>query len=139
MTATRSIVSVLAILALVAIATAPALAANPEEFAEAQARADKYLSDMSPGIMKYRYGSLLSKVIEIAPAVAECRAIAKPPAGFSFTAILSFRDGRFDRVLNDSDAPFAQCVTEALGKIDWPSPPVLDFAHELSFSTPESQ
>ena len=135
----RSSALALVTLALGTIAPAGAWASDPGAFAEAQTRADRYLDAVDPVILRYQLSGLLPKITALAPAISECKSTTHPPPGFKLKAILSFQDGRFDRALSDNDTPFAVCMIDALARVDWPTPPAPDFAHELSFTVTASR
>ena len=49
----------------------------------------------------------------------------------AFTLVVSYRDGRFDKVETDNTDPAAACFQEKLSQLSYPAPPVPDFAEEI--------
>jgi hypothetical protein len=51
----------------------------------------------------------------------------------TFSVIVSFEKGAFDRVDSDSDDAVATCVADVFAGYRWPRPPYDDFAEKFNF------
>jgi hypothetical protein len=100
-------------------------------FAEARLRAERYETDRVS--QTYR-NEVLDPLLtpKTRPLFSRCYP-ASVGRRMTFTLIVSFKDGKFDRVERDSQDPVARCMAEAFEDIRWPKPPHDDFAEEFHF------
>ncbi len=100
-------------------------------FAEARTRAERYETDLAS--QTYR-----TEVLDplLTPKTRALFSRCYPDSvgrRLAFTLIVSFEDGKFDRVDRDSEDPVARCMSAAFEEIRWPRPPHDDFAEEFHF------
>ena len=100
-------------------------------FAEARLRAERYEADLAS--QTYRDEVLDPLLTPKTRALFSRCYPATVGRRMTFTLIVSFKDGRLDRVERDSEDPVARCMAEAFEDIRWPKPPHDDFAEEFHF------
>ncbi|HYE45961.1 MAG TPA: hypothetical protein VEA44_09350 [Caulobacter sp.] len=99
-------------------------------FTEALARADRYKDDhksaewrtqkMDP-FLKPKTTALFDRCYS--------RGVRRP---MTFTLVVAFKDGKFDRVDRDSEDQVAVCMAETFAEYRWPTPPHPDFAEKFN-------
>jgi hypothetical protein len=124
---------VLLILAAATAIAAPPPAATGLAYAEAYERAERYEREDN-GAMLYRTRVLYPWLSPNLPRIFDaCLPSPKPADLPLFTLVLSFRDGKFDALLSDSEHPVAQCIVRQMTPMLWPAPPFDDFAEQMHF------
>ncbi|MDP1737173.1 MAG: hypothetical protein Q8L23_07015 [Caulobacter sp.] len=103
-------------------------------YAEAFARAQRY-EETDNGAMLYRARVLYPWLGPNIPRILDACLPTPRPADLParFTLVLSFKKGRFEALLSDSDHPVAQCLVKQMTPMLWPAPPFDDFAEEMRF------
>jgi hypothetical protein len=115
----------LILVAALSMALAPAPTAG---FDEALARAKRYEKQFNDFRMDRFYAVVGQAMANLGQA---CIGDEPIKAERDFIIVVSYRDGRFDKVETDNADPAAACYQAALAKLDYPAPPVADFAEEL--------
>jgi hypothetical protein len=72
-------------------------------------------------------------LVAATPGLAVWRCCRRPADLPLFTLELSFGDGEFDALLNDSEHPVARCIVRQMTPMLWPAPPFDDFAEQMHF------
>ena len=97
-------------------------------FGEALARAERYEADAKAEAWRAaKLDPFLDGRME--PLFAKCEAGMTAPV--SFTLVISFKAGRFDRIESNDDGPVARCMADAFERFPYPAPPYDDFAEEV--------
>jgi hypothetical protein len=99
------------------------------EYTEALARATKYATDAKAQF--WRTDTLNPFLTPRTKALFGRCYPASVRRPVNFTLVLSFEDGKFDRVVSDSDDAVAECMIDAFAEYRWPQAPYADFAEVI--------
>ncbi|RYF93835.1 MAG: hypothetical protein EON95_07480 [Caulobacteraceae bacterium] len=99
-------------------------------FGEALSRADRYKDD--PKAQQWRQTKMDPFVKPKTTALFDrcySSALRRP---MNFSLVVSFKDGKFDRVDRDSEDQVAVCMADVFAEYRWPTPPHPDFAEKFN-------
>jgi hypothetical protein len=115
-------------------ALALAVTVGGTDFTESFARAKHYAQD--PKARAFLDKAFLPPVgAELGRLTGVCTDRLKLKANVEITVVISYRDGKPDRVLLDKEAPFARCIADGLAAFAYPDgPPYPDLAEDLELS-----
>jgi hypothetical protein len=110
-------------------ASALAITLGGPEYQEALARVK--LHEHDDAARAFTAQRLLPAVSSHQTLISLCRRLDSRDE-ISFSVIVSYRDGKPDRLYLDQDTPFGRCMAEGLADTDYPlSPPYPDFAGDV--------
>jgi hypothetical protein len=102
------------------------------DYDEAFARAKHYENDAK--VRLFVDGTFAPKINpQLAKALGDCRkTLHLKPGVYEFTVVISYRDGKPNRILLDKDTPVGRCAAEGLAAAAYPdNPPYADLAEDL--------
>ncbi|MBI1406687.1 MAG: hypothetical protein GC145_11235 [Caulobacter sp.] len=100
-------------------------------YTEALARADRYKDD--PTAQVWRDDKMDPFLKPKTTALLDRCYSGEHRRRMSFSLIVSFEKGRFDRVDSNDDSAVAACIADVFSEYRWPSPPYDDFAEKFNF------
>jgi hypothetical protein len=99
-------------------------------YGEALSRADRYKDD--PKAMEWRQ-TRMDPFLKPKTTALFDRCYSSPlRRPMSFSLVVSFKDGKLDRVDRSSEDQVAVCMADAFAEYRWPSPPHPDFAEKFN-------
>lgn len=100
-------------------------------YTEALARADHYRDDPAAQAWRDEKMDPFLKP-KMAALFSRCYS-GEHRRRMSFSLVVSFEKGAFDRVDSDSEDGVAACMADAFSEYRWPAPPYPDFAEKFNF------
>jgi hypothetical protein len=116
-------------------ALALGLTVGGSDFQEAFKRAKHYADD--PKVRLYMDTTFLPKINQqLGNVVAACaKKLDLKGDKYEFTVVISYRDGKPDRILLDQETPVGRCAAEGLTAAEYPdNPPYPDLAEDLEIT-----
>lgn len=99
-------------------------------YGEALARADKYKDD--PKAAEWRAQKMDPFLKPKTTALFDRCYSSALRRRMTFSLVVSFKDGKFDRVDRDSEDQVAVCMADVFAEYRWPTPPHPDFAEKFN-------
>ena len=99
-------------------------------YGESLARADKYKDD--PKAQEWRDQKMDPFLKPKTMALFDRCYSSSLRRRMSFSLVVSFKDGKFDRVDRDSEDQVSVCMADVFAEYRWPTPPHPDFAEKFN-------